>query len=164
MKKWLIGMFVLALSLGFSGIVSARSESTPCNASPLNGYYSKCPITLHVGDDKPGGLDDYDFVWETTWLANDYNTAYFKVGTFKATGVESGNQDYIYSHKFTHAGGTNFYNSYCTGKKVYNMNCNLDYLTYLDEKSSSNSVDGNVVIYDPETRIYHVATVYFKSN
>jgi hypothetical protein len=164
MRKWLVGLFVFAFSLSFSGMVFAFSNSITCNAYVIQGP-TPCKITLHVGDNKLGGLDDYDFVWYTNWEARDYDTAYFYEGSFKATGVEYGNQDYVYSHKFNHAGGTSFYNSYCTGKKVYNMDCALKYNSFLDEISyPTYAVDANVVIYDPETRLYHTATVYFKAN
>jgi hypothetical protein len=155
MRKWLIGVFVFAFSLGFSGMVFAFSKSESCHAYSQYNVWKYCTVKLHVGDNKAGGLDDYDFTWQTVWHAVDSNTIKFSKGYFTATDVESGNKDYIYSHSI----GTKYIAMYNT--KLIGLNYSKNYGFTQDDTLGYGFVAGNVTIYDPETKIYHVAREYF---
>lgn len=164
-KKWYVAIFVFAFTFGLSafGFADTVGNNGTCADSAADGY-EICHAKLHVGDNKSGGRDDYDFHWVVSWDAVDYNTAHFSQGNYYSSGVDSKNDDYISSVKFTGSTTTKFYN--CSPNKLRTMTsgapCFDYYGTSINENSSTSSIHGVVTIYDPENVGYYHLSAYFK--
>lgn len=164
-KKWYLAIFVFAFTFSLSafGFADTVNNNGSCADSVTDGY-ELCHVNFHVGDNKSGGYDDYDFDWVVSWDAVDYNTAHFSQGNYYASGVASGNDDYISSVEFTGSTTTKFYN--CSPDKLRSMTSGVPCFDYygksINENSSTSNIKGTVRIYDPENVRYFNVSAYFK--
>lgn len=152
MKKWLVGIFVTAFILSLSSIVLADSvrDGGTCSDHTSDGY-EICTVTYHVGDNKDGGRDDYDLTWKINWKARTGSTVYIDYMNFKASGVDSGNGDYLVYEASS--------DGKCGGKRLNSLGSN-GCTEQWDNWYYGNPLEQDRAIVDPENGNFYYPNVF----